>query len=293
MNRLILLICAAGLLRSSSFGQSLDSSLSVYNNKYPQEKIHIHFDKDTYLPGETIWMRAYIMSDTRPSSVSKNLYFDWTDVDGRLFLHSVSPITEGGASSFFKIPSWVKNGVMHVKVYTEWMLNFDNAYLFNKDIPVLMPVDGAIQAPYKLQTTINFFPEGGDLINGVSSVLAFEALNQHNKPSMVNGVIKTAKNIIVDSFHTTYNGMGTVRFKPMSGEHYIAYWNDESGELHTTPILDAKSNGLVMQVDPYNNDQLHYKLEKSADASKLINIVVVGTVNQKVVYRNSLILENN
>jgi hypothetical protein len=293
MYRLTLLLCATGLLLSNVSGQSLDSSLSIYNNKYPQEKIHIHFDKDTYLPGETVWMKAYLLSDARPSSVSKNLYFDWTDADGRLLLHSVSPIIEGGAGSFYKIPSWVKNGVIHLKVYTQWMLNFDNTFLYNKDIPVLMPVEAVNQEPEKLQTTIAFFPEGGDLINGVSSVLAFEALNQHNKPSAVNGVIKTAKNIIVDSFHTIYNGMGTVRFKPMSGEHYIAYWNGESGELHTTPLPDAKSNGLVLQVDPYNNDQLHYKLEKSADASKLTKIVIVGAINQKVVYRNSLILENN
>ncbi len=87
--------------------------------------------------------------------------------------------------------------------------------------------------------------------------------------------------------------MGTLRFKPLAGEHYIAYWNDESGELHTTPLPDAKANGLVLQVDPYNNDQLHYRLEKSADASKLTKIIVIGTIDQKVVYRNSLILVNN
>ncbi len=293
MNRLILIICAIGLLLSSSFGQSIDSSLSIYNSKYPQEKIHIHFDKDTYLPGETVWMKAYLLSEGRPSGVSKNLYFDWTDADGRLLLHSVSPITEGGAGSFFKIPSWVKNGVLHIKVYTEWMLNFDNAYLFNKDIPVLMPADGAVQAPDKLQTSISFFPEGGDLVNGVSSILAFEALNQHNKPSAISGVIKSAKNIVIDSFQTTYNGLGSLKFKPMTGEHYIAYWNDESGELHTTPLPDAKSNGLVLQVDPYNNDQFHFKLEKSADASKLFKIIIVGTIDQKVVYRNSFNLVNN
>jgi hypothetical protein len=291
--RLIVLLCATGLLSSSISGQSLDSSLSNYNSRYPQEKIHIHFDKDTYLPGETIWMKAYLLSDAKPSSVSKNLYFDWTDADGRLLLHSVSPITEGGAASYFKIPSWVKKGVLHIKVYTQWMLNFDNAFLYNKDIPVLTPAEDLVTTPEKLQTTISFFPEGGDLVNGVSSVLAFEALNQHNKPSAVTGVIKTAKNIIVDSFRTSFNGMGILRFKPISGEHYIAYWNNEAGDQHITPLPEAKSNGLVIKADPYNNDQLHFKLEKSPDASKLIKIIVVGTINQKVVYRNSLNLENN
>ena len=215
MNRLIILLCAVCLFRGNVLGQSIDSSLSLYNNKFPQEKLHIHFDKDTYLPGETVWMKAYLLSDAHPSTVSKNLYFDWTDADGRLLLHSISPITEGGASSYFKIPAWVRNGVVHVKVYTQWMLNFDNAFLFNKDIPVLMPLDAPYAGPDKQETTLNFFPEGGELVNGVTSVLAFEALDQHNKPAQIRGVVKTLHNIIVDSFSTTYNGMGYFRLKPI------------------------------------------------------------------------------
>jgi hypothetical protein len=293
MNRLILLFCAACIFIGSVFGQSPDSSLVVYNNKYPQEKLHIHFDKDTYLPGETIWMKAYLLSGDRPSDISKNLYFDWTDADGRLILHSVSPITEGGASSFFQIPAWVKNGVIHVKAYTQWMLNFDNAFLFNKDIPILVQEETVSPAGDKGQTTINFFPEGGDLINGVASVLAFEALNQHNKPAMISGAIKTSGNMLVDSFYTGNNGMGTVLFKPSAGEHYSAYWIDESGESHMSPVPDAKMNGLVLHTDPYKNGQLHCKLEKSVDASNLGKIIIIGTSNQKVVYHNSFTLVNN
>ena len=87
--------------------------------------------------------------------------------------------------------------------------------------------------------------------------------------------------------------MGTLRFKPVSGENYTAYWMDEAGESHSAVLPAARPNGLVLHVDPYANNQLHYKLEKSVDASKLTKIIVVGTINQKVVYRNSLMLENN
>jgi hypothetical protein len=293
MNRLILLLCAVCLLEGGVLGQSLDSSLSNYNNKFPQEKIHIHFDKDNYLPGEIIWMKAYLMSGDRPSAISKNLYFDWTDADGKLILHGVSPVTEGVASSSFQIPAWVKNGVIHVKAYTQWMLNFDDAFLFNRDIPILMPVDGTYPVPVLVRTTVNFFPEGGDLVSGVSSVLAFEALNQHDRPAVVNGVLKNTNNIIIDSFHTTFNGMGSLRFKPAAGEHYTACWTDEAGQPHCVPIPDAKPNGLVLHVSPNSNDQLQVKLEKSVDASNLNKIIVVGTIHQKIVYRSILNLEND
>lgn len=293
MNRLILLLCIACFFQGKSVGQSPDSALSVYNNRFPQEKIHIHFDKDTYLPGETVWMKAYLMCDGRPSSVSKNLYIDWTDVDGRLLLHSVSPITEGGAGSYFKIPAWVKNGVVHVKAYTQWMLNFDEAFLYNKDIPVLMPIETPNLVPEKILTSLSFFPEGGDLVNGVSSILAFEALDQHNRAARVSGVIRTSANMVVDSFYTSFNGMGTIRFKPTPGEHYTAFWCDQDGTAHNKTVPDAKTNGLVLHAEPFKNDQIHYRLEKSADASKLTRIIVIGTINQKQVYRNSLTLENN
>src|SRR5450432_1723351 len=241
MNRLIILICAAFLFHGNAMSQSIDSSLVIYNNRFPQEKLHIHFDKDTYLPGETVWMKAYLLKGARPSDLSKNIYFDWTDADGRLLLHSISPLKEGVASSYFKIPAWVKNGVVHVKAYTQWMLNFDNDFLFNKDIPVLMPAGEGNSVPEKMVSTLNLFPEGGDLINGVSSQVAFEALNNHGGPVQISGAIFNANHVFVDSFYTSYKGMGSLIIKPVAGEHYTANWTDENGHIYNTPLPEAKS----------------------------------------------------
>jgi hypothetical protein len=104
MYRRIRVCCVACVLLNTAESQSLDSSVSVYSNNYEQEKIHIHFDKDAYLPGETVWMKAYLLSESKPSYISKNIYFDWTDVRGRLLLHCVAPVTGGTASSSFVIP---------------------------------------------------------------------------------------------------------------------------------------------------------------------------------------------
>jgi len=48
-----------------------------------------------------------------------------------------------------------------------------------------------------------------------------------------------------------------------------------------------------MHVLPYNNEHIHFNLEKSADASSLNNITIIGTINQKMVYRNVLTLVNS
>ena len=73
-------------------------------------------------------------------------------------------------------------------------------------------------------------------------------------------VYQKFNNTVVDSFSTVYKGMGIFVFKPSAGEHYTATWTDDNGEIHSTSIPDAKTNGLVLHADPYNNEQIHYKL---------------------------------
>jgi hypothetical protein len=110
--------------------------------------------------------KAYLLSGSKPSELSKNIYFDWTDVNGHLLAHNVAPVLESSGTSSFALPLDFKGGSIHVKAYTQWMLNFDNEFLFNKNIPVLCPWDGSQETPEKNYSAVQFFPEGGDLVAG-------------------------------------------------------------------------------------------------------------------------------
>jgi hypothetical protein len=288
----ILALFAGCLLMQAAASQIPDSLLGLYCSRYTQEKIHIHFDKDAYLPGETVWMKAYLFSESKPSYISKNIYFDWTDSRGRLLLHSVSPVSEGTASSSFIIPSGLENGVVHVKAYTQWMLNFDDDFLYNKDIPVLIPSNAGNDEPEKRRPEIRFFAEGGDLVNGVSSVVAFEALDQHGKPVNVNGAIMNSSNQVLDSFHTAYCGMGSFTFRPVAGETYQAVWKDESGEMHSTLLPQPRPNGVVLHTASDKKDEIRFTVERSVDAVSLNRLSIMGTIGQQVVYRSNLNLSN-
>ena len=94
------------------------------------------------------------------------------------------------------------------------MLNFDSSFLFNKNIPVLSPWDGTEISQEKHLTNIRFFPEGGDLVAGLNSVIGFEAADQHGRPVNVKGVIKNSADEIVDSFSTRHDGMGSFGLQP-------------------------------------------------------------------------------
>src|SRR5271170_2193487 len=107
-NRNLILLLATSFVVCRTSGQATDGVLRSYATQYEQERVHIHFDKDAYLPGETVWMKAYIMAGSRPSAISHNLYFDLSDGQGQLLAHTVSPVTEGTASASFSIPASLK-----------------------------------------------------------------------------------------------------------------------------------------------------------------------------------------
>ena len=54
--------------------------------RYPQEKLHVHTDKDTYVAGDTIWLRARCVdaASHRPVAASRYVYAELRDESGAL-----------------------------------------------------------------------------------------------------------------------------------------------------------------------------------------------------------------
>ncbi|MBK5271206.1 MAG: hypothetical protein JJE22_09345, partial [Bacteroidia bacterium] len=122
---------------ANAFTQNIDSTIAVYANNYGQEKAYLHYDKSSYAPGETIWFKAYLMQGIFPADESKTFYIDWTDDKGNILSHNASPVINATTNGQFDIPTKYAGRYIHVKAYTKWMLNFDSAFIYNKDIQIL------------------------------------------------------------------------------------------------------------------------------------------------------------
>ena len=157
---------------------SVQSSLETLSEKFPQEKLYLHFDKPTYAPGETIWFKTYIMSGSDPSGISKTVYIDFVNTDGRVLKHCVSPVLQSGGSGNYDIPLDFKDEFVYVKAYTKWMMNFDSSFLYRKTLHVIQSKPATKKRPApSAQTSIQFLPEGGDMIGNIESLVAFKALH--------------------------------------------------------------------------------------------------------------------
>lgn len=267
------------------FAQKIDSVLGKLSEDYQQERVYLHFDKAAYAPGETIWFKAYIQAGILPSDISKNFYVDWTDVTGKVLFHTVTPIVEGTAKGQYDVPANFKGQVVHVRAYTKWMLNFDSSFLFHKDLRVVQPQAQKSNDAKVIKAAIQFFPEGGDLIAGIKSKVAFKATDQWGRPVSVKGSVRNAQGEKIDSIITQHDGMGVCTIEAKAGETYTASWTDEQKQSHTTPLPAVKTSGATLKLSGFGARR-NFLIERASDAPEnLQTLYIVGTMQQQMVYR--------
>lgn len=275
------------VLTSTLSAQKLDSVLNIYAEKYQPERMYIQFDKSSYTPGDTIWLKAYLVAGITPSEYSKTFYIDFCDANGKVLSHAVYPVVESSAKGSFAIPDTLKSGFIHVLAYTKWMLNFDSAFLYNKDIPVFQK-----NLSETLKRTnvpdIQFFPEAGDAIVGIKSKIAFKANDLIGKPVEVSGIVLNNKGVVIDSFKSIHNGMGFFYLNTAAGETYTANWIDNEKVHHNTLLPAAKASGAMFEVISQNNEKAFIvkRSDNVPDDEKHLHLV--ATMNQRMVYRATI-----
>ena len=294
MKKFILLICIIISVFTTK-SQVVDSMLNVYAEQVPFEKLHLHIDKDIYRVGETIWFKGYLFNNFNLSAYSKNLYTELISPQGNIIQRKVYPILESTSSGSFDTPDTLSAGNYIIRAYTTWMLNFDTTLLFQKNITLVTKdgnqsnkVNETVANTYSLQ----FFAEGGNLVNSLESILAFKANDNHGIPIAVKGNIVDSKGSSVASFSSLHDGMGSLSFTPMKGETYTAIWNDVKGKEMKTQLPSVKEQGMVLKMTSLGTRKV-FKVVRSEtvpDDWKRINIIAL--LGQERVYKAKANLEN-
>lgn len=272
--------------------QKLDSVLENYGTHFQQEKMYLQYDKSSYLAGETIWFKAYLLEGIYPAEGSKTLYTDWIGDNGNVLYHSVSPIVSGVTNGQFEIPATYKGNFIHVRSYTKWMLNFDSSFIYQKDIRVINKIAEKNVKPATV-VSLQFFPEGGDAIAGVSNKIAFKATDQWGHPVHVKGVITSPAGTVVDSFISLHDGMGYIMITPQANTIYTAKWKDDKNVGHTANLPVAKTDGVSMQVASVGSKRYIKLTVNNQAADNFKSLHIIGTMNQHPVFKTDASLSTS
>lgn len=266
--------------------QKIVTSLDSFSFNNPQEKTYIQTDRSQFLARETIWFKTYTTLYERPSVLSKVVYITLSNENGSIIQKKQLKLINGTASGEFDLPENIKAGNYYLNSATLWMLNFPS-FITTKKITVFnTDHTNATQKiiPASNKVKIQFFPEGGQLVAGLSSNIAFKAINEFNQPVNISGTVINSKNKAVDSFTTLHEGMGIINFTPEKGETYFAQVTESIAERRLV-LPDVMEEGITLTVDNSSLSKCFVKLERAEKSKeKYNNLLLVAQEHYKVVY---------
>ncbi|ANW96050.1 hypothetical protein AXE80_07065 [Wenyingzhuangia fucanilytica] len=95
---------------------------------------------------------------------------------------------------------------------------------------------------------LQFFPEGGKLVDGLNSKVAFKALDYNNKGKQVTGNIVDQDNNIIMPFQSNNLGMGITQLTPNIQKKYYAVVKGKDDIEYKYPIPEIHKTGFVLKV---------------------------------------------
>ncbi|MEO5891373.1 MAG: hypothetical protein ABIQ31_14060 [Ferruginibacter sp.] len=252
---------AGSVLLAGIFGNSMAQTVETailqqfdqYRKNALQEKMFVHTDKNFYLAGEICWFKVYTVDAFfhKPIDISKVAYVELLDKSNKPVVQAKIGLEKGGGDGSVYVPVTINSGNYKLRVYSSWMKNFSADYFFEKTITIIntqqvseLPATQSTAAAYDIQ----FFPEGGNLVNGLPSKIAFRVVGRDGKGIDCNAVIVSDQKDTVMRFKTMKFGLGHFNFTPVSGQHYSAVFLLPNAAKVSKDLPVAYNSGYVMNL---------------------------------------------
>jgi hypothetical protein len=254
-----------------SISKHLESQMEIY----PQEKLHLHTDRDLYVPGEKIWFKAYLADAATGQTAmrSRYVYVELiSPTDSLVSRVMIRPDENGLFHGYLFLSDVVPEDVYTLRAYTQYMCNIGDDYFFKKNVRIgnigssRLPVPafqkgsdgngssreartGVSETHAQDDYDVSFFPEGGNPVEGVECKIAFKALNSNGTSAYITGRIIDLDGAEITSVQTLHAGMGIFSFKPERGKAYFLHCIDADGVEKRFELPRANFYARALTVD--------------------------------------------
>jgi len=254
----------------------------VKQSLFPEERVYLHFDNSAYYLGEDMWFKAYVMSgeNDAPTTMSRVLYVELVAPEGYVVKTNKYKIDEEGTcNGTFELNELLLSGYYEVRAYTRYMLNRGKESIFSRVFPVFDKVhadnwdfknmldrrrgflvdieqDDSKHGLEREVEWINaqlpvadvmFFPEGGHLVNGLESRVAFEVFGADGINSNRNiTILADGKELLTAT--PTHLGKGSFTITPDEDVRYTAILMDGKRKRRFN-LPDVEEEGAVINVE--------------------------------------------
>ncbi|HEY5122504.1 MAG TPA: hypothetical protein VIK14_02080, partial [Ignavibacteria bacterium] len=283
--------------------QSGDADLITKSLSLPYklftEKLYVKTDKDIYIPGEKVWFKVWSFDNSfdQPLSLSKIGYIELLNSENVPVIRQKVGFKNSILNNAFFIPDTLSSGNYLLRVYTQWMRNFDPAFFCIKNILIINPfknIKKLTQSNLDTITqnvTLGFYPEGGSFISGIQNHIVLKTSDRSGQGIMVKGILLINQMKVMD-LQTDQNGYCSFNLKPASAGKYeiaIKYpFNKEQKFILPSP----KESGITMHIIE-KNESFGIDILSSNLSSKSNNIVMLSYGKGKVKKLGTLMLADS
>ena len=257
-------------MKNEGLDNVFEKELQVQDIVLPNLKMKLDFEKKAFGAGDEVIAKLELNTNENKPLSNYNIKFV-ANLDGKQLLAKAEVADEDGIKYLkFDLPKDLKtnDGLLNI------MIDYNGSVeSISRSIPIVLN---------KIKFAL--YPEGGDLVNGLESNVAFRALNEFGKPADVEGIVVTEKGTQIATFSSFHQGMGAFKFNPQPNEKYSVKITKPEGITETFSLPEALSRGYIMNIDN----------SKSGDVSVNINtteteeLSLIAQVRGKVYYSKSL-----
>lgn len=266
--------------------------LNKFTQDQPVEKVYLHTNRSDYYPDETIWFKAYAVAGPlhQPSPLSHNIYVDLLDPDQKVLKQLMLISEEGFANGSIELSKTLEEGKYVIQAYTTAMKDESPEYFFRKEIRINSVRGVTAETKTAEDIDLQLFPEGGHLVNGILTQVAFKATDEHGLPVAVNGKVFNGTGLQVAQIFTQHDGMGTFSVTPQAGQQYYAQL-DQSPKRFKLP--EVETTGFTLQIDNLSDkDNLTITVKKN-DQTRAEDFFLIGHARGWLNYTASVNFEEN
>ena len=274
-------------------------NIGRYNTAFPQEKVYLHFDNTGYFRGETMWFKAYVVrADSHCSTdMSRVLYVELLNPSGDVVETRKLRIENGQADGSIDLGNLLGSGFYEVRAYTRYMLNWDAAGIFSRVFPVFnaprtegdysrriideashrkrLPDNREQRETGTERLNVRFYPEGGRLVRGLCSRVAFEVTDGEGAEAEAAGRL-TMPDGTEAEVKTVRGGRGVFSYTPAVTPAILTL-SDSTGRSRSFTLPEADASGHVMTVGAAGEgDRITVSIARTDDAADSLGLALVS-----------------
>jgi hypothetical protein len=247
-----------------------------------QDFVYILPSKEIAETGEDLWFKAYLMDRQTfaLSDKSQTLYLQIRTATDSVVWSEKYPLNGGRGTGHIYIGEDWPQGEYYLEGYTKSSFTADSTQAIRPRR--ILVVDRITQVNSistqavendSVQRSIarhrfDLFPEGGNLIDGINTVMAFKATYGNGVPEEVSGkVLEDGKQIA--EIQCVHDGMGSFVVTPQLGKKYEVVLDDG----RTYPFPEIERSGLSLRVTRNTSAGITLLVSASDTVSHLFSIV--------------------